>query len=121
MALTMTTTQTTTVELKPRLKQKLLTELRAYAADRAALKEIEARMDARKEVIGGLREEAGVTSLALEGYRVAHVTNIRTSLNKLKLMEMGVTTDMLEAATESKPGRPYTKITIPGEKSYSED
>ena len=116
MALTLTTTQTTEVVLRPALKTKLMKRLKAYAELRQSLKDIEAQMDAAKADIGLLREEAGVKTLAVDGFHITQVTNLRTSLNKMKLIEMGVTTDMLEEATETKPGRPYEKITCPGDK-----
>lgn len=120
MPLTLTTNQTTEVALKPALKSKLLRELKVYAQLRTDLKAIEAALDKHKGVIGGLREEAGVQSLSIEGFKVTSVTNLRSSLDKQKLLAMGVTTEMLEEATVTKPGKPYEKVTCPGEKSYGE-
>jgi hypothetical protein len=77
-------------------------------------------MDERKAKIGAWREEVGVTSLDLEGFKVTFVLNLRSFLDKQKLIEMGVTTEMLEEATITKPGKPYEKITCPGEKSYTD-
>jgi len=115
MSLTVTTTQTTDVALTPALKVKLLKQLNIYAALRVQQQAIEAAMNEIKATVGTLREQAGVNSLALEGFHVTQVTSVRTSLDKMKLLAMGVTTDMLHAATVSKPGRPYEKITCPGD------
>ncbi len=115
MALTVTTTQTTTVELKPALKTKLLKRLKVYADLRAQLKSIEAEMDAEKTSIGLLREEAGVNSLALEGYTVTQVCGLRKILDHKKLIAMGVTIGMIEEATDTKPNRPYEKISCPSD------
>lgn len=120
MGLSVTTTETTVVQLRPALKVKLLKKLKVYAALRTQLKAIEAQMETEKAAIGVLREEAGVSTLALEGFKVTQVSNLRTSLNKMKLIELGVTTEMLEEATETKPGKPYEKITCPGDKSYDD-
>ena len=117
MPLTLTTTQTTEVVLKPRLKAKLLTKLKTYAEIRARFKAVEAEMEAQKAEIGLLREEAGVTTLSIEGFKVAQVSGVRKTLNQQKLIAMGVSTEMLEEATETKPNRPYEKISCPGEKS----
>jgi hypothetical protein len=117
MALTLTTTQTTELKLSPRLKSKLLQKLKTYAELRTRFKALEAEMEAQKGEIGLLREEAGVQSLALEGFKVAEITGLRKTLNPMKLIAMGVSVDMLEEATEVKPNKPYTKITVPGEKS----
>ena len=116
MALSLTTTQTTEVVLRPALKSKLLKRLKLYAELRAQSKALELAMDKEKAEIGALREEAGVDKLAIEGFSVAYVTNIRKTLIPAKLIAMGVTTSMLEEATELKPGNPYTKISVPGER-----
>ena len=109
------------VKLKPALKAKLSKRLRVYGELRTQLKAIEAAMDKEKAEIGKLREEVGVTSLKLDGYSVTQVTSLRSTLDKKKLIEMGVTTDMLEEATVTKPGRPYEKITCPGDKTGDDD
>jgi hypothetical protein len=119
--LSATTTQTTEVKLKPVLKAKLLKRLRVYGELRQQVKALEAALDKEKGEIGKLREEAGVQSLSIDGYKVTEVTSVRTSLDKMKLLEMGVTTEMLQEATVSKPGKPYTKVTCPDDKSYDDD
>lgn len=116
-----TTTTKEEVTIKPALKTKLLKKLKVYAELRQQLKAIEAAMDKEKAEIGKVREEIGVTSLALDGFKVTQVTNLRSTLDKKKLIEMGVTTDMLEEATVTTPGRPYEKITCPGDKTREED
>lgn len=118
MGLTTTVSTTTKedVKIKPRIKTALLAELKAYAALRTQLKGIEAEMEQKKAKIGRFREEVGVTSLDIEGFKVTQVTNLRSTLDKMKLIEMGVTMEMLEEATTTKPGKPYEKITVPGEK-----
>jgi hypothetical protein len=116
-----TTTQTTEVQLKPSLKLKLLKRLKVYAELRQQVKTLEAALDKEKGEIGKLREEAGVDALSIDGFHVTLVRSVRSSLDKMKLIEMGVTTEMLQEATISKPGKPYEKITCPGEKSYGDD
>lgn len=118
LSATVTTTTTTEVKLKPVLKTKLLKRLKLYAELRGQLQTIEAAMDKEKAEIRKLREEAGVETLKLDGFTCTNVPNLRTSLSKEKLIEMGVTTDMLEEATIQKPGRPYEKITCPGGKEH---
>lgn len=105
------------VKLKPALKAKLSKRLRVYGELRTQLKAIEAAMDKEKAEIGKLREEVGVTSLKLDGYSVTQVTSLRSTLDKKKLIEMGVTVDMLNEATTTKPGRPYIKVTCPGDRT----
>ncbi len=118
VATTVSTVTKTDVKIKPRIKTALMAELQAYAALRAQLKGIEAEMDQKKAKIGRFREEIGVTSLDLEGFKITQVTSLRSTLDKAKLIEMGVTTEMLEEATVTKPGKPYERVTCPGDKSH---
>lgn len=112
--LAITTTTTTEVVLKPTLKKKLLAELQAYAKLHAQLKCIEAEMETRKTIIGSYREDAGVETLTLDGFHVTRVSGgTRGTLNKMKLLEMGITTEMLEDATDYKPVKPFEKVTCP--------
>ena len=114
MSLTVSTTQTTELKIKPRLKTALTTELTAYAKLHTQLKGIEAEMEQRKAKIGRYREEVGVESLELEGFHVTRVSGgTRGTLNKMKLLEMGCTVEMLEEATEYKPVKPFEKVTCP--------
>lgn len=99
------------------MKKKLLLNLKIYQETRAELKAVEARLEAKKVEIGLLREEAGVTTLTIEGFKVTQITGLRKTLNPQKLIAMGVSTEMLEEATETKPNRPYEKISVPGEKT----
>lgn len=120
MPLVLTTNQTQEVSLKPALKSKLLRELKVYAQLRVDLKAIEAALDKHKGVIGGLREEADVESLSIEGFKVSQVTSVRKKFYLERLLAMGVTLEMWNDCHDPVPGKPYTKITIPGEKSYGE-
>lgn len=116
-----TTTQTTEVALKPAVKVKLLRNLRAYADLCAQIKALEEKADIHKAAVRELREEAGVEKLQIEGFTTTNVPNLRTSLDKQKLLAMGVTVDMLEEATVTKPGRPYERITPPGSKRAAKE
>lgn len=112
-----TTVQTTEVQLAPKLRKKLLNELRLYADLQATLKEIQAALDEQKVAIEDLREEAGVTSLGLEGFKVTRVAPIRSVVNHRMMIDEGwISPSQLEQATEAKPGKPYTKVSVPGGK-----
>ena len=114
MALTVRTTLVSEVKLKPALKIKLLTELKTYARLHAQMKSIEAEMDQRKAAIGRYREEAGVETLDLEGFKVTRVSGgLRKSLDPMKLLEMGCTLEMQEECTTTVPTKPFEKITCP--------
>ena len=118
MSLTATTTVTTTehVALTAAQKVRLRRALKTYAELKAQIKALEMAAEKEKAAVRTIREDAGVESLTFEGFKATNVTSTRTSLDKMKLLEMGVTTSMLDEATVSKPGRPYERISIPGDK-----
>lgn len=121
VALAATTTTTTEVKLKPAVKAKLLKKLKVFAELRAQIKTLEAAADKEKADIRVIREEVGVETLKVDGYTTTNVTNTRQDSLRFReaLIEMGVTTDMLDEAKERslKAGRPYEKITVPGERN----
>lgn len=118
LALVATATTTKEITLKPQVRRKLLTELHAYQELKQQYKALEFALDAHKATIERLREETGEQSIALEGFKVTQVTQIRSTLDKKLLLEQGVTMGQIENATITKSGRPYTKVTTPGEKEY---
>lgn len=120
-ALVATTTTTTEVKLKPTLKRKLLTQLKTYHELKQDLKVIEAAMDRHRAIIEECVIESGEQSLALEGYKTTMVFPIRSTLDKKKLIEQGVTLAQIENATISKPGRHYVKVTCPGDSEKGEN
>ena len=58
------------VKLRPAVRLKLLKRLKVYAELKQQLKAIEVAMDKEKAEIGKVREEVGVTSLSLDGYKI---------------------------------------------------
>ena len=114
MSITLTTTAVSEVKLKPTLKLKLMTELHAYAKLHAQSKAIDVEMEQRKAKIARFREEAGVETLQVEGFHVTRVSGgTRSALDPMKLIEMGVSTEMLQEATVVTPVKPFEKISCP--------
>ena len=111
-----TGTTTRTVTLKPTLKRKLQAELRAYMELRQQAKVLEHAMAKHKDVVEQIRAETGESHLDFEGFKIARVATIQARLVKEKLLAQGVSMAQIEAATEHKPARAYTKISMPGEK-----
>ncbi len=81
---------------------------------------LKSAMDKRKANIGVIREEVGVDTLALEGFRVTKVQGTTSSIDKKKLVELGCAMAWIEEATVIKPKRAYEKISLPGEKDDAE-
>lgn len=117
---TVETVITQEVQLKPEIKARLLRELRAFAALKTQIAVLEMQLDAHKAAVRAAQEQAGVDSLKVEGFTVSNVANIRSDALRfrMRLMEMGVTADMLDEAKASslRPGKPYERITLPSEK-----
>jgi hypothetical protein len=111
-----TTTVVQTVSIKPKTLAKLRAELKAYAALKAQRDAIDERMTAAKAVIGELRESTGEDKLSVDGFSLALVQSVRKVLNHAKLIELGCAAAWIEEATESKPSKPYEKITVPGDR-----
>ncbi len=104
------------VTLTPQLRRKLLTELHVYARLDDQVKVLEAAKAKKKDEIDKLRDQAGTDSLAVDGYKVTLVAPMRSTLDKKKLVSLGVSIETIENATVATPGRPYTRISRPGEK-----
>lgn len=117
---TATVTTSKEVKLSVRVTRKLLTELRGYAELKAQRNAIDAAMDGHKAAIEALRETTGEQKILLEGFSVALVSPVRSSLDKKRLLEAGVSMAQIEAGTVTRPTKPYTKVTVPGEKGDSE-
>ena len=119
MSTTVTTTTTHEVTLKPTLRRRLLTELRTYGELKAQRAALDLAMTKHRGTIEGYLGETGEASLSLEGYKVTLVCPITSRLDKMKLVEQGVTTAQIEAATVTTPGRSYVKVTVPVEHDNS--
>lgn len=115
MALKQQATKTVvqTVQIKPKTLQALKTELKSYAGLKRQLDEIQEKLDAKKEVIGELRESTGEDQLTIDGFSLALVQPVRKVLNHEKLIALGCAVAWIESATEHVPTKAYEKITVP--------
>ena len=120
-----TTTVTTEIKLSIALQKKVLTELRTYAALHAQAKTLKQAMQKRKDEIQALFEKAGefdalVAGVKLDGFSTKYVAATRKILSKEKLIDLGVTVEMLEESTIEVPSKPYLKVTAPGDSDAGE-
>jgi hypothetical protein len=116
-----TTTQTTEVQLSPALRTKLLKKLKAFQVNKQAIEAAEAANKSLKEDIDELFAEAGEfdslsAGVKIDGFFTKYVTPVRSTLDKKKLLMQGVTTAMIEAATVTAPGKAYTQVRCPDER-----
>lgn len=121
MSTKLTTAIETKTELKlaPTIRRRLLTELAVYARLDEQLKALELAKSKQKGKIDTLREEVGVDSLTIDGYKVTVVAPTRSKLEPKKLIALGVSQAMIEEATVVVPGKAYLKISLPGERDGS--
>lgn len=114
MSIATAATVTQAVTLRPHLKRKLAGELEAWAEVKRQMKALEATLDMHKANIEQIQEQSGATVIEQDGFLVTRVTpKDRRSLNELELRRQGVTQTQIDAATELKPVKPYTKVTLP--------
>ncbi len=123
--MTITTTQTTELKLAPALKRRLLTKLRTYADLYLQAKTLKAAQGKLKDEVESLFIDADEFAAlqdgaAVEGFRLKYVSPVRKKLNIKKLLAQGVTLAQIAQATDEVPTKPYTKITVPGEKDDDE-
>jgi len=123
MALKPTATVTTTkqIVLAPKLRKKLLTELREYAGHKAARDAADAAMNACKSSIGKIRESTGEDAIEIDGFKVVKVQQIRKKLNHKKLIAAGCAQAWIDEATENVPTKAYEKVTVPGASDDSDE
>lgn len=123
--LTQTTEPTQTVEtvIEPRLKFKLQTKLRAYAALVAEKKALKLRMEKAAEELVALRDETGELSISLEDYgSITHVGGqTYKKFNPKKFVLLGGNLAVYTEAVEDKPKKAFEKITVPGVEDGGDD
>lgn len=121
-----TTTQVVEVELSPKAKKELAMKLGEFLSLHSAIKdlnrdkaklvgEIEAIYVREKE---GHALDAGTT---FEGIKLKKVGGTTSKLNKKKFVSLGGSLAILERATETKPRKPYLKVTPAGEEDGETD
>lgn len=115
-ALTATVSTTQEVKLAPKLRAKLMKDLRAYQALDLTLKETKAKMDALKASIEESREETGEQKVSLEGFAISLVAPIKKTFNPKLFVAEGGDLAIYNASFEDKPVKAYTKVTVPGAK-----
>lgn len=113
-----TTQQVTEVTLSPELKVKLLNSLREFQANAIAIKALEADQDALKVEVEGMVVGAGEgaaldAGFDIEGFKAKMVYPTRTDLDLKALVAQGVTTQQIDNAKVTKPGKHYLLINTP--------
>lgn len=119
--ISVTTTTTEEVLLTTKQRQRLLQELKVYQELKQQRDAIELAMDKHKAVIGGIRDETGEMSLTIDGFKTTLVAGSRKKFNPKKYVTLGGDLDLYNQAVDTKPTKPFEKITCPGDKEESWD
>jgi len=106
-----------TPALSPELQQRLHASLTQYTGLCEQIALLEQLADAEKQQIQAVLEEGGIERTAHNGYTVSIVRGTSSSLDKKKLVALGVTEAMLQQATTIKPKKPYVMVRKAGEES----
>jgi hypothetical protein len=121
LSATVTTTSTQVVKLSPTVKRKLLMTVKTYAGLKTQRDALDHAMKGHRATVEELLEEAGQTTLDIEGYKTTIIAPVKTKLDPKKLIALGVSADIIEKATISTAGTPYVKITVPGSKKDDDE
>ena len=114
------------VHLSAGVRARIVTHLYTYAELTAELKRLEEERTAALERIEHAFEDAGEgvaldNGVAISGFRLKVVRRIVKTLDKKRLIGMGVSVAMLEEATVSHPAKRYLKVTLPGASNHEEE
>lgn len=88
-----------TMKLATSLELELAQRLETRARLALMLKEIQAQLDTENEAIKDYMIEAELQTLAAGGYTASLSVQTRQSLDKVKLVDAGVTIDQIKVAT----------------------
>lgn len=114
---TVTTTQQQDVTIATITQARLVHKLKAWQdiqQEIAALEQAKAALVDEIEAIRAI--EVGVNAFAVEGYKIARIESTTTSFDKKRFVTLGGDLALYEAAQVTKPRKPYTRITAPGQK-----
>lgn len=114
---TATVTTTEEVRLAPKLRQKLMTELRTYESLTGQIKVLEAARNKHKAAVDAIRDEIGEQSIKLAGYTVTLCAPTRKKFNEKRFVSSGGDLKLYQNAFDEVPVKAYTRISLPGEKA----
>lgn len=114
LALAATTTQTTTVALSPSIRKRLLTALRTYTGLKDQEKALKLAKSKTRDLVGGVLEEVGESTLKIDGYTATFVAPTKKVLDRKKFVLLGGDLALLDAAYVDQPTLAYVKVTCPG-------
>jgi len=115
MKLTTTTEQRTEVQLSPEVGAHLAAQLDTYHELCFQRKVLDAQIETEKEAIGATVLATGYEKLGIAKSIVTLVRGVTSKLDMAKLFAQGVTGAQVEAATVTKPKKPYWKISGEGD------
>lgn len=103
-------------QLSHATQQRLHSVLTQYNGLREQIDLLEGLADAERQQLQAILEEDGIDKALIDGFNVAIVRGTSSSLDKKKLVALGVTEAQLAMATTTKPKKPYVAVRKAGEK-----
>lgn len=111
---TVTTTQTTDVQITPAQKVRLRRQLTEYSRLGSEIEALETKRAKTKTAVEAVQVEIGAEKIDFEGFKITLVAGgVSKKLDEKKLVAQGVTTAQIENATVYTPKKSYTLITPP--------
>lgn len=105
------------LDLRPNILRKLKTELHECALLQSQIKELKAELALHVEEVEVIRELSGVKSFDYEGFKITRVEGVTNYLDIDMMIEEGwISVTQKEDAMKTKPKKPYTLVTAPGDK-----
>jgi hypothetical protein len=105
-----TTTQKTAVVLAPVAAAHLSATLDTLKELKVQMEAIQHLMEIERLTVQQYMVEAGVDKMQVDGLNLAIVRGVTSTLDKKKLLALGVTAAQLEMATTTTPKKPYLSI-----------
>lgn len=115
-AATVTTTNKTNVCISGIQKARLLNKLKSRAELQQQLAVLEHAMKRNTDEIEEIRADIGEKSFELDGYRVTRIEGTYKRFDPKVYLAAGGDLRVYEAALVEKPKKPFTKITMPGQR-----
>lgn len=120
MTITLSQSIEPAVELSPELRQALHAALSQYLGYQEQIALLTDLANTEKATIQTILEEAGTNKVTHDDHTVSLVRGISTSLDKKRLVALGVGESVIAQAMVTKPKKPYITVRKVGERDDAE-
>lgn len=103
------------VQLTLKQRNELLVQFREYQKTKRELDALQEKLDNLKVKIAAVRDDVGVESIGLQGFKTTLVAPLRSTFNKEKFILEGGDLSIYNRSVELRPTKSYELITLPSE------